>query len=75
VALFGSRARGDAEEGSDIDLLIEFSDDEMGALEVVRIERELSEQLGVKVDLVEPEALSKYLRGAVLREAQQIYPA
>jgi predicted nucleotidyltransferase len=50
AALFGSYARGEAQPGSDVDLLLEFSKP-VGLLRLVQIRRELSEMLGVKVDL------------------------
>lgn len=74
VSLFGSQVRGDAKKDSDIDLLIEV-DRPMGALEFVSIELFLSKELGTKVDLVEPDALSKYFRDDVLKEAEVLYTA
>lgn len=74
VSLFGSHVRGEAKPGSDIDLLVDI-DESIGAFEFIAIERYLSEQLGTKVDLVEPEALSKYFRDDVLKEAETIYTA
>ena len=50
AAIFGSYARGEAKPGSDIDLLVEFPKP-VGLLTLVRIQRELSEMLGAKVDL------------------------
>lgn len=74
VSLFGSRARGNAKKESDIDLLIEV-DRPMGALEFVSIELFLSKELGTKVDLVEPDALSRHFRDDVLKEAELLYNA
>lgn len=74
ISLFGSQVRGNAKKDSDIDLLIEV-DRPMGALELVSIELFLSKELGKKVDLVEPDALSKYFRDDVLREAELLYNA
>ncbi|MEK7137855.1 MAG: nucleotidyltransferase family protein [Patescibacteria group bacterium] len=74
VALFGSQVRGEAKKNSDIDLLIEV-DRPMGALEFVSIELFLSKELGTRVDLVEPDALSRYFRDDVLQEAEVLYKA
>ncbi|MBI3619044.1 nucleotidyltransferase family protein [Candidatus Peregrinibacteria bacterium] len=74
IALFGSQLHGDANTQSDIDLLIEFSRP-MSMLKIVRMERELSDALGSKVDLSTPMSLSKYFRSDVLREAESIFEA
>jgi uncharacterized protein len=72
VALFGSYIHNNAREESDIDLLIEF-EHPVGYFELVRIQRAFEKNVGRKIDLVEPEALSKYFRSDVLREAKLLY--
>ncbi len=71
VAVFGSYARGEEKPGSDIDVLVEFSETK-GLLTLVRIERELSEFLGVKVDLLTEESISPYLVDGIKKEAKVI---
>lgn len=51
VGIFGSFARGDNKSGSDIDILVEFKNPP-SLLNLIRLENELSEILGSKVDLV-----------------------
>jgi len=51
VGIFGSYARSENDENSDIDILVKFKHTK-SLLELVRIENELSEKLGIKVDLV-----------------------
>ncbi len=68
VALFGSLARGEATEDSDIDLLVEFSKP-IGLLQFVALKRVLGEVLGRPVDLVTRNALRPQLRDQILREA------
>jgi len=72
VGVFGSMARGKAKKKSDIDLLVRFSK-RKSLLAVVRLERELSEALGRKVDLLTEGALSPYLRDRILRETKVVY--
>ena len=51
VGIFGSYARGENKSTSDIDILVKFRK-APSLLTVIRIENELSEVLGIKVDLV-----------------------
>jgi predicted nucleotidyltransferase len=74
VGVFGSVARGEATEQSDIDLLVRFSK-RKSLLQMVRLEREVSTAVGRKVDLLTESAISPYLRDRVKRELQVIYGA
>lgn len=60
IAIFGSMARGEARADSDVDVLVEFSD-RKSLIDLVRIERELSEALGMKADLLTEKSISPYL--------------
>jgi AbrB family looped-hinge helix DNA binding protein len=71
--VFGSYARGEQKEGSDLDLIVEFSGSK-SLLDMVEIEDELSEYLGVKVDLLSEEAISPYIMPYVLKERKVILP-
>jgi hypothetical protein len=68
LSIFGSVARDEAAEASDVDLLVEF-DKPVGLFAFVRLRRYLEEILGVRVDLVTPDALREQLRERVLKEA------
>lgn len=74
LSLFGSALRADFLEASDIDILVEF---EIGKgptlLGLARMERELTEIIGRKVDLRTPQELSIYFRDKVLSTAQIQY--
>ena len=72
VGIFGSMARGEAKKKSDIDLIVRFSK-RKSLLAMVRLERELSEALGRKVDLLTEAAISPYMRERVLKEMQVVY--
>jgi hypothetical protein len=61
---------------SDIDLLVEFDENEIpGLLDIAGMELELSEIIGIKVDLRTPGELSKYFRDDVLKTARVEYAA
>jgi predicted nucleotidyltransferase len=72
LRVFGSVARGEDAEGSDIDLIADFTR-RKSLLDLVRIEREFSERLGRRVDLLTERGLSPYLRERILREARVVY--
>ena len=71
IAVFGSFARGEETPESDIDILVEFSE-QKSLLDLVRIERELSELLGMKVDLLTEKSISPYLIDDIKREMEVI---
>ncbi len=53
ATLFGSRARGDNREDSDIDLIVEFSKDKIVTLfTIAGIMNDLEEMFGLKVDVI-----------------------
>jgi predicted nucleotidyltransferase len=72
IGVFGSMARGEATEDSDIDLLVKFSKGK-SLLTLVRLEREISTALDRKVDLLTEAAISPYLRDRIRRELKVIY--
>ena len=70
IHVFGSVARGEAEAGSDVDLLVEFEPSaHVGMFEFSRLRRELSQLLNCRVDLATPDALHKGMKEDILREA------
>jgi len=68
LAVFGSYARGEQREDSDIDILVEFVET-VDFIEFMRLEFHLSDILGVKVDLVTPDALRPIMRDDILESA------
>lgn len=65
-------ARGESKKKSDINLIVRFSK-RKSLLAVVRLERELSEALGRKVDLLTEGALSPCVRERILKEMRVVY--
>jgi predicted nucleotidyltransferase len=68
LSLFGSFARDEGREHSDVYLLVEFGRP-IGLFEFVRLQRELGARLGRQVELVTPDALKPQLRDRILGEA------
>ena len=56
IGIFGSFARGDNKKGSDIDILVEFKESPT-LLTLIKLENDLSDILGIKVDLITTGAL------------------
>ncbi|MHC4300435.1 MAG: nucleotidyltransferase family protein [Planctomycetota bacterium] len=74
LSLFGSALRGSLHPDSDIDLLVEFEEGHTpGLFSIVKMEMELADALGRKVDLRTPEDLSRYFRDEVIRNARLEY--
>jgi len=63
VGIFGSYARGENTPDSDLDVLIELDySNQISLLDLVRVEQDLTEALGIPVDLVTDKSLSSFLR-------------
>lgn len=71
VAVFGSYARGDDHASSDLDALVTFSE-RKSLIDFARIEREVSEAVGVSVDLVTEKSLSPYLADRIKKEMKVV---
>jgi predicted nucleotidyltransferase len=74
LSLFGSVLRNQLRPDSDLDVLVEFRGGlQAGLIQMAKIERELSDLVGRKVDLRTAADLSHHFRDDVLREAQVQY--
>ena len=72
--LFGSYARGEETEDSDVDLLVKFDRSlPIGLFAYIRMHRELEERLGRKVDLVEEGTLRPAAQATANRDLKVIY--
>ena len=72
AAVFGSFARGDATENSDIDLLVKYKEG-TSLFDVVRLQNRLESELGRKVDLVSYDFIDRYIKKRVLKESVPLY--
>ena len=71
LEVFGSYVRGEQKSSSDLDVLVTFRE-EPSLLSFIKIENDLSDALGVKVDLVMKNALKPAISKNVLREAVSV---
>jgi predicted nucleotidyltransferase len=67
IGIFGSYVRGEQMQKSDVDVLVDFSDS-ISLLDFIHLENELSDLLGVKVDLVMKSALKPRIGKHILKE-------
>ncbi len=74
IGVFGSVARGEATPNSDIDLLVQFSK-RKSLLKMVKLERQLSDALSRKVDLLTEVSISPYSRDRIKHDLKVIYEA
>lgn len=71
AAIFGSFARGELKEGSDIDLLVEFKG-EKSLLDLASLKITLEELLKTKVDVLTYNSLHPLLKERILKEQKVI---
>jgi predicted nucleotidyltransferase len=67
IGVFGSYARYEQKPDSDLDILIELSEP-IGLFSYIAMERELSECIGIKVDLVMKDSLKPRIGQYILKE-------
>jgi len=72
LAIFGSYARDEAKEDSDIDILVDFLD-ARGLFAFIRLKHKLEEYFDKKVDLVTKAAISKYFVDDVNEQLEVLY--
>ena len=73
IGVFGSYARNENQESSDIDILVKFKST-LSLLQLVHLERLISQQLGIKVDLITVGAIkNKIVKDSIDKDLQIIY--
>lgn len=75
LSLFGSVLRPDFAPDSDVDVLVEFEPGRTPGLAFFKLQDELSNMIGRRVDLNTPKSLSRHFRDQVLRDARPLYVA
>ena len=71
--LFGSYVRGQADQESDIDILVDLDYSQKIGLLFIQMQQELEQILKTKVDLVSSKGLSKHIKPIIDNEKQLIY--
>ena len=74
VLYFGSYADGNATEQSDLDLLVEFAnDDEISLLDVIDLQHNLEEELHISVDVVGLPLTERAQKRLIIRKTVPVY--
>ncbi len=71
--LFGSYVRDEADDESDIDILVDLDYSQRIGLQFIQMKIDLEKLLNTKVDLVSSNGLSQYVKPQVDHEKQLIY--
>jgi predicted nucleotidyltransferase len=71
LSVFGSVARDDARQDSDVDILVEFSRP-VGLFQFIELQQRLEALLGSKVDLGTPRSLKPRIKAQVLQESIRV---
>ena len=72
AGIFGSVARGEDKDTSDIDILVKFRKP-ISLLGLIRLERMISEKIGKEVDLTTEDSLSPLIKEEILHDLKSIY--
>lgn len=73
VYLFGSVARGEADEKSDVDLFFDYDNPRFSLINVARVKRRFAQILGAPVDAMTRRSVHPRIRAEVEAEALQVF--
>lgn len=68
AGIFGSYARGEQNKKSDVDILVEIRDDNMGLIGFISLKNLIEKAINKRIDLVEYPLIRKELRERILKE-------
>jgi hypothetical protein len=71
--LFGSTARGEASEESDVDLFFDYEKGKLGLFELMEVKEQTSRILGRRADIMTRDSLHKVLRASIEASALRVF--
>lgn len=71
IGIFGSYIRGEQVAESDLDILVEL-EKPIGFVKFMKLERALSELLGIQVEIVTKKALKPHIGKRILQEVRYV---
>ena len=73
AGVFGSYARGEARQDSDVDILVSLGDQTFTLFDMMNFKDEISKQLKKPVDIVSDRAIVPYFREYIYKDLKPIY--
>jgi len=73
IYLFGSTARGEAGDDSDVDLFFDYEKGKLGLFELMDVKERAAEILGSKTDIMTRDSLHKTLRPSIEAAAVRVF--
>jgi predicted nucleotidyltransferase len=71
--LFGSTARGEAREGSDVDLFFDYQEGKFGLFDLMEVQERTSRILGRPADVMTRDSIHKILRPRIEATALRVF--
>ena len=68
VRIFGSVARGEERQDSDVDFLVDMQETS-SLFDLIGLQQDIEKVLGQRVDVLTPDGINRYLRDRILGEA------
>jgi predicted nucleotidyltransferase len=68
IGVFGSVARGENNDNSDVDILYKFKDKKLSLFEYMQLLNELEEKFNTKVDLVREDKIKPFLKEYIQKD-------
>lgn len=70
--VFGSVARGEDDENSDLDVLVDPIEGKTSLITLIRLKNALESALGIKTDVLTPLSIHERYRDQILKDARAI---
>jgi len=73
ASIFGSFLTNNFSDDSDVDILVEFNDEDKSLLDLIGIKQELENKLNKNIDLLTFDSINPKIRDFILSEQEALY--